>query len=45
MNDLDAARDYFVRSRDLYIRFGLKDFAAEEETLIQIVQDRRGVRG
>jgi tetratricopeptide (TPR) repeat protein len=45
MNDLDAARDYFVRSRDLYIRFGLKDFAAEEETLIQIVQDRRVVRG
>ncbi len=45
MGDLDAARDYFVRSRDLYIRFGLKDFAAEEEMLIQIVQDRRVVRG
>jgi tetratricopeptide (TPR) repeat protein len=45
MGDLDTARDYFIRSRDLYNRFGLKDFAAEEETLIQIVQDRRAVRG
>ena len=45
MDDLDAARDYFTRSRDLYARFGLNEFVAEEEVLIQIVQDRRVVRG
>jgi tetratricopeptide (TPR) repeat protein/energy-coupling factor transporter ATP-binding protein EcfA2 len=45
MEDLDAACDYFVRSRDLYARFGLNDFVVEEEMLIQIVQDRRVVRG
>jgi tetratricopeptide (TPR) repeat protein len=44
MDDLDAAHDYFTRSRDLYARFGLSDFVTEEENLIQIVQDRRGVR-
>lgn len=44
MDDLEAAHDYFVRSRDLYARFGLSDFVAEEELLIQIVQDRRVVR-
>jgi tetratricopeptide (TPR) repeat protein len=41
MGDLAAARDYFVRSRDLYARFGLTDFVAEEEQLLQIVQERQ----
>lgn len=45
MDDLAAAQDYFTRSHDLYIRFGLDEFAAEEEALIQIVRDRRALRG
>jgi tetratricopeptide (TPR) repeat protein/energy-coupling factor transporter ATP-binding protein EcfA2 len=40
VKDLAAARDYFARSRDLYQRFGLKEFAAEEETLMKLVGEK-----
>ncbi len=43
LDNLPAATDYFTRSRDLYMEFGQTDLAAEEQVMLNVVQDRRVV--
>lgn len=45
LDDLDEADAKFTRSRDLYLKFGQTELAAEEQTMLDTIHNRRTFLG